>query len=129
MVDKSGGFTLVEIVVTIAIVGIAAAAINSIFISIRNIQVQATYLDSATRAAQREIESLRNDNYDSLSPGTVSFTSQLPSSLPNNKAGMATISQPATDLIRVDATVTYNSDKVTHTVTLSSYIGAIGITQ
>ena len=126
---KNAGFTLVEIIVTIAVLGIATASISSVFISIRNIQLQNRYLDTANRAAAREIESLRNDSYATLVAGTtIDFTSSVPATLPN-RSGSAVISSPAADLRRVDATVTYKAQGKTRTVTLSSLIGEIGITQ
>lgn len=126
---REGGFTLVEVMVTIVMVGIATASLTSIFISIRNVQLQATYYDTADRAAAREIESLRNDSYDSLTAGsTINFTSSLPSILPH-ASGSAVISSPSADLRRIDATVTYKAQGTTRSVELSSVIGEIGITQ
>lgn len=130
MIRSTAGFTLVELMVTIVVVGITTASISSIYISIRSIQTQAAYYDTATRAAQREIEALRNDNYDSLTPGqTFDFTSSLPSTLPSVRSGSAIVSQPAADLRRVDATVSYSLGGTTHSVELSSLIGEIGIAQ
>lgn len=129
MNQQPTGFTIVELLVTIAIVGITTASLSSIFISTRNIQQQTSYLDLATRAAQREIETLRNDNYASLTPGqTIDFTNQLPSGL-LKATGAAQISQPAADLRRVDVTVSYASGGEQRSVVLSSLIGVIGITQ
>lgn len=129
MKQKQAGFTIVELLVTIAIVGITTASLSSLFISIQNVQKQTTYVDTATRAAQREIETLRNDNYASLTPGqTIDFTSQLPAVLPK-ASGNVQISQPATDLRRVDVTVSYTANGSQHNVMLSSLIGVIGITQ
>jgi prepilin-type N-terminal cleavage/methylation domain-containing protein len=129
MSNQQAGFTIVELLVTIAIVGIVTASLSSIFISIRHIQQQTGYVDTATRAAQREIETLRNDNYASLTPGqSINFTSQLPSSLPH-ASGNVQVSQPATDLRRVDVTVSYTSDGSQRSIVLSSLIGVIGITQ
>lgn len=127
--NKDGGFTLVEIMVTILMVGIATAGLSSIFISIRNVQLQTAMYDTATRAAQRQIESLRNDSYVSLASGsTINFTSSLPTSLPQ-ATGVVAVSTPAADLRRVDVTVTYKAQGVTRTVVESSLIGQIGITQ
>lgn len=130
MIRSTAGFTLVELMVTIVVVGVTTASISSIYISIRSIQTQATYYDTATRAAQREIETLRNDNYDSLTPGqTFDFTSNLPTTLPGSRGGSAVVSQPSADLRRVDATVSYTLGGTTHSVELSSLIGEIGIAQ
>jgi hypothetical protein len=103
--------------------------LSSLFISIRNVQQQTSYVDAATRAAQREIETLRNDNYAALTPGqTINFTSQLPASLPH-ASGTVQVSQPTTDLRRVDVTVSYTGNGSPRSVVLSSLIGVIGITQ
>jgi prepilin-type N-terminal cleavage/methylation domain-containing protein len=128
--DKQDGFSLVELVIALAVIGIAAAGITSLFISIRNVQTQTSYVDLATRAAQREIELLRNDNYGSLTPGqTIDFTDQLPGSLPRGRTGTVQVSQPTDDLRRIDVTVKYLSGGQQRTITLSSLIGVIGITQ
>lgn len=129
IMKSADGFTLVEIIVAILMLGIATGALSSAFISIRNIQVQSARYDSATRAAGLEIESLRNDSYGSLTAGQViNFTSSLPAILPH-ASGSATVSAPGDDIRRVDATVTYVSQGRTRTVTVSSLIGEIGITQ
>jgi prepilin-type N-terminal cleavage/methylation domain-containing protein len=129
MKDRQAGFTIVELLVTIAIIGITTASVSSIFISIQHVQQQTTYTDMATRAAQREIETLRNDNYAELTPGqTLDFSSQLPDSLPNG-TGSAVVSQPTSDLRRVDVTVSYKSEGTQRSIELSSLIGVIGITQ
>ena len=128
--NRQDGFTIVELLVTIAIVGITTASLSSMFISIQSVQRKTTYVDTATRAAQREIETLRNDNYSYLTPGqTINFTNSLPSTLPGNKTGTVQVSQPTTDLRRVDVTVTYSENGTSRSVTLSSLIGVIGITQ
>lgn len=109
--------------------GVAIGSISSLFISARNVQVQTLRYDQATRAAAKQIESLRNNNYSSLVSGsTINFTSSLPSSLPN-ATGTAAISAPAADLRRADVTITYVSYGKTRTVKLSSLIGQIGISQ
>ncbi len=130
MDDQRDGFTIVELLITILIVGIVTASISSLFISINNVQHKTSNVDSATRAAQREIELLRNDNYASLTAGqTINFTDQLPTSLPADRSGTATISEPAADIKRVDVNVTYTEGGKQQKVTLSSLIGVIGITQ
>ncbi len=130
MIKKSSeGFTLVELLVTIIVIGVVFTGLSSIFISIQRAQISTSYLESATRAAQKEIESLRNSNYNSLTAGqNINFTSTLPDNLPAGSTGSVNISEPTPGLKRVDVTVTYTYGK-TRTVTLSSLIGVIGIVQ
>jgi prepilin-type N-terminal cleavage/methylation domain-containing protein len=124
------GFTVVELVITVVVIGIVAGGLSSLFLTIQRIQVQTAYLDSATRAAQREVESLRNENYATLTPGqTITFTSLLPASLPKNRSGTVAVTEPVPGLRRVDVLVTYSDGSGTHKVNLSSLIGVIGIAQ
>jgi hypothetical protein len=91
-------------------------------------EVRSQHFDIAVRAARTEIEELRNNGYTSLTPGgTINFTSSLPTSLPTNRTGSVAISQPLTDLRRVDVTVTYSDYGIPQTVELSSDIGIVGL--
>ncbi len=123
------GFTIVELVVTITLITIVAGSITQLFVSIQRVQLQTSYLDTASHAAQTEIESLRNSSYNNLTPGTnIDFSSSLPSNLPD-KTGTVVVTQPSDGLRRVDVTVTYRYINVTRSVELSSLIGVIGITK
>lgn len=124
------GFTLVELLVTIAIIGLASIGVAGLYYSIQASQLQSRYVDAATRAAQREVEMLRNSSYNNLTEGQViDFTSELPASLPSNRSGSVVVSEPAPGLKRVDVTVSYGSGTQTKQVQLSSLIGVIGLSQ
>lgn len=123
------GFTLVELVATIAVLGIVTLGIANLFYSIQYIQRQSNYLDRATRAAQRQVEVLRNNSYNSLPLGETNFTNQLPDSLPNDRSGTVQVTEPSPGLKRVDVTVSYNDGGKQQQVTLSSLIGVIGLSQ
>lgn len=126
----NAGFTIIELIVTILVFGFIAAGLAEVFLGVTNVQRNAGYLQSATTAAQTEVESLRNNNYDQLSNGqNINFTSQLPSKLPSPRSGTVVISTPMTGVKRVDVTITYNQDGHTQSVELSSLIGIIGISQ
>lgn len=124
------GFGIVEIVLAITLLGGLSLALTGMFRSILYIQSSATYQKSATLAAQRQIESLRNSNYNDLVAGsTITFTSDLPSNLPSPKTGTVNVTEPVSGLKRVDVTVSYSHGTSTKQVKVSSMIGIIGITQ
>lgn len=130
MKHSRSGFTIAEIIVTILVAGIIVAALSALFVGISRSQTQANYKESATRAAQRQIESLRNSNYGTLTTGVnIDFTDELSPKLPQGSTGTVVVSDAADDLKRVDVTVTYPDGDQTHKVVLSSLIGVIGITQ
>jgi prepilin-type N-terminal cleavage/methylation domain-containing protein len=128
--SNKSGFTLVELLITILVIGVVFTGLSNIFISIQEAQVQTGYLESATRAAQRQIESLRNSNYNNLTAGqTLTFTDQLPQTLPPGSSGSVVVSEPSPGIKRVDVTVSYNYAGKDRDVKLSSLIGVIGIVQ
>jgi prepilin-type N-terminal cleavage/methylation domain-containing protein len=130
LTKDNAGFTIIELIITILVFGFVAAGLTELFLGVTNVQRNAGYLQSATTAAQTEVESLRNNNYDQLPNGqNINFTSQLPSNLPAPRSGSVAISQPIAGVKRVDVTVTYTQDGHTETVELSSLIGIIGISQ
>ncbi len=127
---QTGGFTLVELLIAIMAFGFVASGLSVMFGSIQNIQQRAVYLESANQAARSEVESLRNNNYAQLTDGqTITFTNSLPSNLPKPRSGTAVISEPTPGIKRVNVTVTYSDKGTPKKVTLSSFIGVIGISQ
>lgn len=125
------GFTLVEIAVGIAILGIMIISIANLFIAIEAIQRQSLHLALAHRAAEQEIESLRNSHYNTLalSPPNVDFTDELPPELASPRSGEVVISEPQPGIKRLDLTITYRNGRRTKTVKMSALLGNIGISQ
>lgn len=127
---NQAGFTLVELMVTLVVLGIIILSLSGLYYAMQVTQVRSQHLDIATRAARTQIENLRNNGYNALVPGnTINFTSSLPAGLPNDRQGTVTVSQPVNDLRHVDVTITYTDYGKLQTVTLSSDIGIIGIGQ
>lgn len=124
------GFTIVELLATILVFGVVSVGLATLFYNLQYTQRQTTYLDAATRAAQREVEVLRNNSYNSLAVGqNINFTSDLPNTLPKNKSGTVAVSEPSPGIKRVDVVVSYTDGGKTQTVNLSSLIGVIGLSQ
>lgn len=130
MKEQSDGFTIPELVVSMAIIGVLIAGIAGVFISAQQTQSRALLLDSATRAGQLQIESLRNYNYTNLIPGEdIVFTSVLPDTLPSDRAGIVRVTEPEPGLKRVDVEITYSTQGRQERIELSSMIGILGIAQ
>lgn len=128
--DSLNGFTLVELIITVVVLGIAITGIAGLYYSSQYTQISSQYKDTATRNAQREIEVLRNNTYNQLTAGdNIDFTSSLEGNLPSDKKGTVVVSEPNDGLKRVDVTVSYTNAGQAQKVTLSSLIGVIGIAQ
>lgn len=127
--DESG-FTLVELIVAIAVMGLVVVGLTNLYISIETTQRKSQRLEVATRAGERQIESLRNSQYNNLTPGVdINFTNDLPADLPAPRSGVVVVTEPEDGLRRVDVTITYKDGVGTRTVKQSSLIGVIGIGQ
>ena len=130
METKEGGFTIVELLVTIVITGLIVVTVTTLFITIERTQHSTQLLETATRAGEQQIEALRNNNYNSLTTGsTITFTNTLPANLPAPRSGTVAVSEPMAGVKRVDVTVTYRDGTKTKNVKLSSLIGQLGIGQ
>jgi len=124
------GFTLVELLVTVIILMIVITSLAGMYYITQTSEIRSLHYNIAVLADRTEIESLRNNGYDSLTPGsTINFTSSLPSILPSNKSGVVTISEPVAGLRQVVAKITYTEFNQTTTIMLTSDIGIIGIGQ
>jgi len=127
---EQAGYTLVELMVAIVVIGILVIGVSGFMIGINNIQKNVNYKESASRAAATEMESLRNAKYNTLVNGsTIDFTDKLPDNLPTNKSGTVEVSEPITGLKKVVVTVSYQTNGQTQQVKLSSLIGQIGISK
>lgn len=127
---QQAGFTIPELLVTIVFMGFAFIGITELYLNIQRIQEETAYVQVASHAAQTEIESLRNSNYNSLTVGqNIDFSSSLPTTLPGPRTGTVVVTQPMAGLDRVDVTVAYTDHGVSRQVELSSLIGIIGISQ
>lgn len=131
MIRKNqSGFTLIELIVTSAIAGLMIIGIVSLYISIEESQRRSYHLEVATRAGERQIESLRNLQYGNLEPDTtMDFTSDLPDVLREPRSATVYITEPTSGIRKVDVTITYNDGNKEKTVKQSSLIGIVGIAQ
>ncbi|MEX2014405.1 MAG: hypothetical protein WD885_00515 [Candidatus Saccharimonadales bacterium] len=130
MRGNKDGFGLVELVTDIALFGIVSIAMINLSTLVMNVQTSSRYRQSATLAAQGQIETLRNSNFTSLEDGQViDFTSDLPDFLPAGKSGIVEVSEPEPGLKRADVTITYPQGGNDKEIKLSAIIGELGITQ
>ncbi len=131
MIDRnSKGFTLVELIVAIAIIGLMTTGITSLYVAIEKTQRKTKLLETATRVGEKKIEELRNNHYNSLqNDSVITFTNELPDTLPSPRSGTVSISEPVAGIKRVDLNITYKDGSKDREVELSSFIGVLGIGQ
>lgn len=124
------GYSVIEVLMAIVIAGILFSAVIALYSSVLIVQDRTQKLEIATRAAHQQIESLRNLQYNALEEGEdIDFSDDLPRELSIESTGIVEVSDAEQGLKRVDVTVTYPFRDSSNSVTVSSLIGVIGITQ
>jgi hypothetical protein len=74
-------------------------------------------------------EQIRNAGYNSLTPGMVDFSSELPNELASPKSGSYTVSNPTTGVAEIDITITYKDYGSTRTQNYKTIITELGVGQ
>jgi prepilin-type N-terminal cleavage/methylation domain-containing protein len=128
---RQRGFTLIEVVVTAAFVGIVVLAIDQMFVALRQVNREADQYTIATEVAQQLVEQYRNLPYTAISTGTTDVTSSALSSYPSLKSPRsATITVTQVDpngLKQLDVAVSYTDRTGTKNVQFETVVSNKGI--
>lgn len=123
------GFTIIELLVAIAVVGILVPTLAGFVNTLNRLNDRARDMSIINSLAENKIEGLRSAGFSSLSNGTTTFTSELPTTIGSPKSATYTITSPSTSLKQADITISYNDHGSTQTLTFRTYIGELGVAQ
>lgn len=125
----SAGFTLVELLVSIAVGAILIGSLNAVVTSYLHLSQRGRYLSLANEYVESKVEAIRNGGYNALAPGSYSLTSELPSGLPQSRSGQMQVGNPSGGLKQIDITVSYNDQGLSNSYSYTTYIGELGVGQ
>lgn len=128
-VRKSDGFTIVELLVTIAVFGLIVPALTT---GVNNLLVLSNRTRDLTLAnilAENKAELLRSRGFNSLSLGTVSFTNELPDELSSPKSATYTITSPSLGLVEIDINISYRDYNQTRSLQYKTMVSELGVGQ
>ncbi len=126
---KAEGFTLVEILVVIAVAAVMIVSLNSVVTGYLHVSQRGRYLSLANSYIEGKVEALRNNGYNSLSPGTYNLTGELTTQLPPSRLASMVVANPSGGLKQVDITVSYKDQGQTNSYAYTTYIGELGVGQ
>ncbi len=129
MSKKQNGFTIIEILVSL---GVFALAVPAIAGSIKNLIVlnnRARDLSLINIIASNKIEQIRSAGFNSLSAGTVDFSSELSSEISSPKTATYTVSIPTTGQAEVVIDISYRDYSQTRSLTYKTIVGELGVGQ
>lgn len=127
--SDSAGFTIVEILVAIAVGAILVTAFSNVVTSYVHVSQRGRHLNYSNAFAEAKVESLRNNGYNSLNAGTSTITSELPAKLPRSKSATMVVTSPITGIKQVVLSIKYTDQGNTTTHNYVTYVGELGVGQ
>lgn len=133
--QNNGGFTVVELLITLIVVGVVFVAFTTTFAGVENISKKGSDIATASAAAFSKLESYENLDFNSLpatSPnGTLKqvedFSASLPSVLEAPRSGKVYINTQSTTLKQVDVQVTFGSGASQRFIEYDTFIQKNGV--
>lgn len=92
MKNKSGGFTVIELIVAIGLVGVLVPSLYLAVNTVNTINKRSRNIFIVNVSVENKIEKLRSGGYNSIPTGELDFTNELPSELPKPNSAVLNIS-------------------------------------
>jgi Tfp pilus assembly protein PilE len=134
-INKDGGFSVVELLITLVVIGVTFGAFVTSFTSIQNIYKKAIDINYANAAAFAKLQQYENLNYNSL-PNTApqgtlqqveDFSASLPTTLQKPRTGIVYINTVSSTLKQVVVDVRFGSGPSERQVQYADFIQKYGV--
>lgn len=129
MVKLSKGFTVIEVLVGVALFGVVMPVIIYAVTSVANVNDRTADTTRANIIAEEKIETLRSAGFNSLSNGTTNFETELDVSFTSPRDASYTVSTPETGIKRIDISIEYTDDGIYRELKYASIISELGVAQ
>lgn len=127
--NLQGGFTTIELLISIGLFGLIAPSITLAIVSINRINDRASDLTYANVIAENKIETLRSAGYNSLVNGTIVFTGELPATFTEPKLANYIITTPSAGKKEILINIQYNDQGIARSLSYKSIISELGVAQ
>ena len=127
--SRQVGFTIVELIVSMIVVGILIVGLNSIYMAHMIQSHRARNLVIVNSFVENKIESLRSAGFLSISDGTSNISTELPTDLGAPHSATMQITSPVSGIKKVALSITYNDGGGQRTYDYQTYIGELGVGQ
>lgn len=129
MLKKELGFTVIEVMVGIALFAIIVPSIIFAVVSVNQVNDRAADLTFANVLAENKIESLRSAGYNSLIDGTYDFTADLTPTFTEPRQANYVITSPETGLKQIEINIEYTAQGVLRSLQYKSLVSELGVAQ
>ncbi len=120
---------MLELLISIAVIGLVIPALSLGVKSLIVLNNRARDLAISNTIAENKTEELRSSGFNSLTPGTYSFTNELPTELSNPKSASYTITNPSAGIINITININYWDYSHTRTQTYKTIVSELGVGQ
>lgn len=121
----NSGFTIIEIIIVIGIVGIMISGILPLYLNVITANKSAAYYSNAYKIADSMIEEYRTNSFDSIVNETVEVTE-----LPEGSANLIVSSEidgvTESDIKELDLTISWNFNR-TQSIRIVTYVAKDGL--
>lgn len=124
---KQGGFTLIEVLITIFLLGVVLMTLVSVFIYGFTLLARTKQVNLAAQIAQEEVEFIRNNSFDDILTLGTSFTHESLSSLLSGQGTLTIEDGPGDDIKKLTVSVTWNYRGIQQSKDVVFYITREGI--
>lgn len=128
MHKKEGGFTILEMVIAIGLMGLVIPATYLTVNSIVNINKRSRNITVANIAAENKIESIRSTGYNSISNGQSDFSSEMPKDLPKPYSAILNVSTESGKKY-IEMTISFQDINKQRTVKYKTIVSETGVGQ
>lgn len=126
---KSPGFTIIELLITIAVFGFVIPSMTGLINTINGLNDRARELSIINALVENKVESLRSISFVGVNNDTYDFTSELPPTLAKPREATYVVSSVTSSLKQVDITVKYNNQGNEKVINYRTYLGELGVGQ
>jgi prepilin-type N-terminal cleavage/methylation domain-containing protein len=105
---QEGGFSLIEVLVAMLVLGIMLLTLISVFIYGYNVISRSTQVAMATQICQEQVELIRNMSFDTIAALGTTFTNSKLSRLINGQGAQAIEAGVGNDIKKLTVSVTWN---------------------
>lgn len=133
--DNSDGIAIIELLITLIIIGTAFGAFMATFTTIQNINKKAIDLSKANALAYAKVEEYENKNFNTLPTTTPTnslvevedFSASLPTTMEKPRVGKVYVNTLSNSLRQVVVTITFGSGPSQRQVQYGNFIQKNGL--
>jgi prepilin-type N-terminal cleavage/methylation domain-containing protein len=127
--SQQRGFTVIEVLMGIALFGVIMPSVILAVVGVSRLNDRAADLTRANIIAEEKFDTLRSAGYNSITDGTITFTSELPATFTAPRSATYTVATPNTGVKSVQINISYTDQGTSRNLAFKTIISELGVAQ